>query len=161
MFNVKRRDEFLGKRLELRLLELQRIGDEVSLANKLINRLYKEIHSLHSKFNEAYTEKSSISDSIQSDVLIALELFKGEEDVGSKKSSYNLQSKLENLKHKLIVQENKVLILQENKVFNQMSYQFEQEDSWKCKTKTKDLMDELSKRTFEIVVFKNALSMHE
>ena len=89
LFNVKRRDEFLGKRLELRLLELQRIGDEVSLANKLINRLYKEIHSLHSKFNEAYTEKSSISDSIQSDVLIALELFKGEEDVGSKKSSYN------------------------------------------------------------------------
>ena len=42
-----------------------------------------------------------------------------------------------------------------------MSYQFEQEDSCKCKTKTKDLMDELSKINFEIVVFKNALSMHE
>ena len=103
----------------LRFLELQRIGNDISLSNKLINRLYKKIHSLHITFNELYiSEKSAISDSIQSDVLIALEMLKGEEDVGSKKSSYYIQSKLENLKHKLIIQENKVLVLQENKVYN-------------------------------------------
>ena len=78
LFTVKYKDEFLGNRLELRLLELQRIGNDISLSNKLINRLYKEIHSLHSTFNESYiSEKSAISDSIQSDVLIALEMLKG------------------------------------------------------------------------------------
>ena len=97
----------------------------------------------------------------QSEVLIALEMLKGEENVASKKSSYYIQSKLENLKHKLIIQENKVLVLQENKVYNQMSYEFEQEDSLICKTKITDLMHELSKINFESVIFKNALSVHE
>ena len=89
-----------------------------------------------------------------------MELFKVE-DAGSKKSSYYIQSKLENLKHKLIIQENKVLVLQENKVYNQMSYEFAQQDSLICKTKITDLMDTLSKINFESVIFKNALSMHE
>ena len=86
-----------------------------------------------------------------------MELFKVEEDAGSKKSSYYIQSKLENLKHKLIIQENKVLVLEENKVYNQMSYEFAQQDSLICKTKITDLMN----TNFESVIFKNALSMHE
>ena len=162
LFTVKHKDEFLGNRLKLRLLELQRIGNEISLSNKLINRLYKEINSLHNTFNESYVnEKYAISDSIQSDVLIALELLTGEENVSSKKSTYYIQSKLENLKHQLIIQENKVTVLHENKVYNQMSYEFEQQDSLICKTKIKDLMHQLSKINFETAVFKNALSMHE
>ena len=162
LFTVKHKDEFLGNRLKLRLLELQRIGNDISLSNKLINRLYKEIHSLQSTLNESYVSaKSAISDSVQSDVLIALELLKGEENVSSKKSSCYIQSKLENLKHQLIIQENKVTVLHENKVYNQMSYEFEQQDSLICKTKIKDLMHQLSKINFETAVFKNALSMHE
>ena len=162
LLTVKHKDEFLGNRLKLRLLELQRIGNEISFSNKLINRLYKEIHSLQSTVNESYVSaKSAISDSIQSDVLIALELLKEEENVSSKKSTYYIQSKLENLKHQLIIQENKVTVLHENKVYNQTSYEFEQQDSLICKTKIKDLMHQLSKINFETAVFKSALSMHE
>ena len=60
LFNVKLRDEFIDKRLEMRWAELQRIGDEVSITNEPINRLYKQIYSIQNKINEAYNEKSLI-----------------------------------------------------------------------------------------------------
>ena len=40
------------------------VRDEVSLLNELINGLYKEIHSIYRKINEAYSETSLIEDII-------------------------------------------------------------------------------------------------